>query len=103
MFFASFELLLSLDNSFDVQHRGLSESHIRWSGLKSVALRWLDLQLIMKDNFRWFKEAKSLVDDLNLKRGIVRCRVTLLLRSVEIKPLFRDFPLCFCSVSCCYY
>ena len=33
---------------------------------------------------------RSFVDDLNTKQGIVRSRVTLLLRSSEIKPLFLD-------------
>ena len=31
---------------------------------------------------------KSFADDLNKERGIVSCRVALLLRSSEIKPLF---------------
>ena len=31
---------------------------------------------------------RSLVDDLNTERGIVRLRVALLLRFSEIKPLF---------------
>ena len=33
---------------------------------------------------------KSFADDLNKERGIVSCRVALLLRSSEIKPLFYD-------------
>ena len=36
------------------------------------------------------KEDESLVDDLNMERGIVSGRVALLLRSAEIKPLFCD-------------
>ena len=31
---------------------------------------------------------KSFADDLNKERGIVSCRVAMLLRSSEIKPLF---------------
>ena len=31
---------------------------------------------------------KSFADDLNNEQGIVSCRVALLLRSSEIKPLF---------------
>ena len=31
---------------------------------------------------------QSFADDLNKERGIVSCRVALLLRSSEIKPLF---------------
>ena len=31
---------------------------------------------------------KSFADDLNKERGIVSCRVALLLRSSEINPLF---------------
>ena len=31
---------------------------------------------------------KSFADDLNKEQGIVSCRVALLLRSSEIKPLF---------------
>ena len=37
------------------------------------------------------ERTESLADDLNLERGVVRRRVTLLLRSVEIKPLFYRF------------
>ena len=36
-------------------------------------------------------EGKSFADDLNKERGIVSRRVTLLLRSAEIKPLFYRF------------
>ena len=42
---------------------------------------------------------ESFADDLNKKRGIVRCRVALLLRSLEIQPavskiraLYAPFP-----------
>jgi hypothetical protein len=38
-------------------------------------------------------EDKSLADDLNREQGIVSSRVALLLRSAEIKPLFRRFVL----------
>lgn len=36
---------------------------------------------------------KSFADDLNKERGIVSSRVALLLRSIEIKPLFYRFVL----------
>ena len=36
---------------------------------------------------------KSRVDDLNKERGIVSGRVAVLLRSAEVKPLFKRFVL----------
>ena len=36
-------------------------------------------------------EGKSFADDLNKERGTVSSRVALLLRSAEVKPLFRRF------------
>ena len=36
---------------------------------------------------------KSRVDDLNRERGIVSGRVAVLLRSTEVKPLFKRFVL----------
>jgi len=39
-------------------------------------------------NYTNIGEGKSFADDLNKELGIVSCRVALLLRSTEIKPLF---------------
>ena len=46
--------------------------------------------MTLNSNFIHIEEDKSFADDLNLELGIVSCRVTLLLRSTEIKPLFFD-------------
>ena len=46
--------------------------------------------MTLNSNFTNIEEDKSFADDLNLELGIVSCRVTLLLRSTEIKPLFFD-------------
>ena len=50
---------------------------------------------------------KSFVDDLNKERGIVSMRVGFVLRSTEIKPLFRDlfddnYNVCSFTCICCY-
>ena len=39
-------------------------------------------------------QVKSFVDDLIMKRGTVSMRVTLVLRSAEVQPLFRDLCIC---------
>jgi hypothetical protein len=71
----------------DKNRKAIFEYHIRklfytYQKQKSV--------MTLNSNFIHIEEDKSFADDLNLELGIVSCRVTLLLRSTEIKPLFSD-------------
>ena len=71
----------------DKNRKAIFEYHIRklfYTYQKQMSV------MTLNSNFIHIEEDKSFADDLNLELGIVSCRVTLLLRSTEIKPLFFD-------------
>ena len=54
--------------------------------LLPMVYRYGVVELCPDFNYTNVGEGKSFADDLNKELGIVSCRVTLLLRSTEIKP-----------------